>query len=297
MTIYIFGKTPEQDRDKQYIKTLFENLCLFYEKIFVWSSLFESIKNLLPQTERIKTFSHKSDLKDYTGILLSLGGDGTMLDTVKFVIGTRIVVLGVNLAHLGFLTSAGREDITKLVYEIQKNNFTIEKRPVLEVEFPSKTKKKHFAVNEACFLSTNRGSIINLEVFVNDNYLSTYSADGIIVATPTGSTAYSMAAGGPIISPLSQCLCITPIAPHNLTFRPIIISDTSEICVRIPINNNKCEMLLDGYGVFKKNNTTVRMRKSPYFWNLVRLENQDFFKAIRDKLMWGTTPKYISENK
>ncbi|MDO5760530.1 MAG: NAD(+)/NADH kinase [Bacteroidota bacterium] len=293
MSIYIFGKTPEDNKDKQSIQLLFENLCLAYEEIFVWEPLFNSIKSLLPSSPKIRTFAHKSDLKDSNNILLSLGGDGTMLDTINFVIGTQIAVLGVNLGHLGFLTTAGREDISHLVSEIKKNNFTIEKRPILEVDYPSNEEKRRFAVNEACFISTNRGSVINLEVFVDDKYLSTYSADGIILATPTGSTAYSMAAGGPIISPQSQCLCLTPIAPHNLTFRPIIISDNSMVKVRIPKNNNDCEMLLDGYSIFKENNMEVVMKKSPYFWNLVRLENQDFFKAIRDKLMWGTTPKYL----
>lgn len=294
MSIYIFGKTPENEKDKKSIRLLFENLCLNYDEIVVWEPLFVAIKNFIPESPAIKTFYHKSDLKQDNNILLSLGGDGTMLDTVEFVIGTQIAVLGVNLGHLGFLTTAGREDIVNLVAEIKKNNFSIEKRPILEVKYPNQADERHFAVNEACFLSTNRGSIINIEVFVDDKYLSTYSADGVILATPTGSTAYSMAAGGPIISPLSQCLCLTPIAPHNLTLRPIIISDNSEVRVRISQIDNKCEMLLDGYSIFQKNNIEVLLKKSPYFWNLVRLENQDFFKAIRDKLMWGTTPKYLT---
>lgn len=293
MSIYIFGKTPENEKDKKSIRLLFENLCLTYKEIFVWEPLFVSIKNFLPENSVIKTFCRKSDLNRHNNILLSLGGDGTMLDTVEFVIGTQIAVLGVNLGHLGFLTTAGREDIAHLVNEIQNNNFSIEKRPILEVKYPNQVEERHFAVNEACFLSTNRGSIINIEVFVDDKYLSTYSADGIILATPTGSTAYSMAAGGPIISPTSQCLCLTPIAPHNLTLRPIIISDNSQVKVRIAQTDNKCEMLLDGYSIFQKNNIEVVLKKSPYVWNLVRLENQDFFKAIRDKLMWGTTPKYL----
>lgn len=296
MTISIFGKVPEKHKDRELIGILFENLLLIYDRILVWQPLFEAIKDLISDNSKITLFSQKNDLKNYDGILLSLGGDGTMLDTVDFVIGNKAAVLGVNLGHLGFLTSAGREDIQNLCNELQKNNFTIEKRLILETDFSCFDREKHFAVNEACFLSTNRGSIIDLEVFINGKYLTTYSGDGIIVATPTGSTAYSMSAGGPIISPESQCLCLTPIAPHNLTFRPIIISDNDEIRVHIPQNDNACKVLIDGYSILEANQGGIRINKSTYDWNLVRLENQDFFQAIRDKLMWGTTPKYLSEN-
>lgn len=296
MTICIFGKEPEGKRDRELIGILFENLSKIYEAIFVWQPLFEVVKDLIKDTSKIRLFSQPDDLKNYDGILLSLGGDGTMLDTVDFVIGSKTAVLGVNLGHLGFLTSAGRDDIQTICNELQKNNFTIERRPILEVDFSSLGQKTHFVVNEACFLSTNRGSIIDLEVFVNDKYLTTYSGDGIIIATPTGSTAYSMSAGGPIISPESQCLCITPIAPHNLTFRPIVIADNTEIRVHIPQNEDPCKVLVDGYSILEAKKGDIIIRKSIYNWNLVRLENQDFFKAIRDKLMWGTTPKYLAQN-
>lgn len=297
MVIAIFGKVPEKHKDRELIGVLFKNLLRIYDKIFVWQALYEAIKDLLDNNDKICLFSQKEDLKDYDGVLLSLGGDGTMLDTVDFVMGTKTAVLGLNLGHLGFLTSAGREDIQNLCSELQKNNFSIEKRPILEVDFSHFGREKHFAVNETCFLSTNRGSIIDLEVDIDDKYLTTYSGDGIIVATPTGSTAYSMSAGGPIISPKSRCLCLTPIAPHNLTFRPIIVSDDDEINIHIPKNEDPCKVVVDGYSILEANEGDVLIKKSPYDWNLVRLENQDFFQAIRDKLMWGTKPKYLEENR
>lgn len=295
-TISVFGKVPEQGEDKRLIGLLFEDLLKCYDEVFVWRSFYDSIEDLIEDKSKIEVFSCKEEIKDYKGILLSLGGDGTMLDTVNFVIGTQIAVLGVNLGHLGFLTTAGRQDMDYLVSQLQKDNYTTEDRTILEVSCSAEGKDKSFAVNEACFLSTNRGSIIDLEVFVENAYVSTYSADGLIVATSTGSTAYSMAAGGPIICPDSPCICLTPIAPHNLTFRPIIMSEDKTIRVHIPRTDNACKMLVDGYSIFEKNEGDVFIRKSAHSWHLARLENQDFFKAIRDKLMWGTMSKYMTDN-
>ena len=296
MTIAIYGKVPQNPQDRQLIKSLFEHLAEVYDKILVWQPFFDSVKDVLSVKSCIVTFNTKEEIKNSVKILLSLGGDGTMLDTVDYVIGTDIAVLGVNLGHLGFLTTAGREDIKNLVKEITCNDFTIEKRPILEAEYPAQITGRRFAVNEACFLSTNRGSIIDLEVFVNGKYVSTYSADGIIVATPTGSTAYSMSAGGPIITPESKCLCLTPVAPHNLTFRPVIISQSDVIKVRIPDTDNPCKMLLDGYSVFEQSKGEVEIRKSEYDWNLVRLGDQDFYSSLRNKLMWEQTPKFLTGN-
>ena len=257
---------------------------------------FESVKELLDEVSYIKTFTTKEELADSTDILLSLGGDGTMLDTLDFVLGTDIAVLGINLGHLGFLTTAGRDDIRNLVKEIADADFTIEKRQILSADFSFDCTGRRFAANEACFLSTNRGSIIDLEVFINDKYVSTFSGDGLLIATPTGSTAYSMSAGGPIITPESRCLCLTPVAPHNLTFRPVIISDTDIIKVRIPRTEDSCKMLMDGYAVFERTEGEIILKKAPYNWNLVRLVNQDFYFSIRNKLMWGQTPKHLSGN-
>ena len=296
MTISIYGKVPKNLQDRLLIKSLFDDLTATYGNILVWQPFFEAISELIEDKSKLKTFNSKEEIKDSSKILLSLGGDGTMLDTVDYVLGTDIAVLGINLGHLGFLTTAGRNDIKNIVKQTANGNFTIEKRRLLQAEYSFDCTGRRYAVNEACFLSTYRGSIIDLEVFVNDKYVSTFSGDGLLIATPTGSTAYSMSAGGPIITPESQCLCLTPIAPHNLTFRPVILSDDDVIKVKIPNSDNPCKMLMDGYSVFERSDEYVIIRKAPYDWNLVRLEDQDFFLAIRNKLMWGQTPKRLSGN-
>lgn len=296
MQLFVYGKVPQNPQDRDLIKLLFEDISHSYDEVFVWQPFYEAIKDSLLNTTYIKTFKQKQELQSSQGILLSLGGDGTMLDTLDYVLGTDIAVMGINLGHLGFLTTAGRGDISNLIKEIQNNNFTIEKRQILTSEFSFECTGRKFAANEACFLSTNRGAIIDLEVFINDKYVTTFSGDGLLIATPTGSTAYSMSAGGPIITPESRCLCLTPVAPHNLTLRPVIINDQDVIKVRIPNTESNCKMLMDGYAVFERNNGEVILRKAPYSWNLVRLQNQDFYFSIRNKLMWGQSPRTFNHN-
>ncbi len=287
MKISIFGKVPKSERDRQLIKILLDDLICKQESIQIWQPFFDSIVDIIQKKSCFQTFTTKDEIANTTDILLSLGGDGTMLDTLDFVLGTNIAVLGINLGHLGFLTSAGRDDIQNLVTQIFHKEFTIEKRQIIEAEFSFDCKGRKFGANEACFLSSNRGSIIDLEVFINDKYVSTFSGDGLLIATPTGSTAYSMSAGGPIITPESRCLCLTPVAPHNLTFRPVIISDEDIIKVKIPNIEEDCKMLMDGYVVFERNSGEIIIRKSAYCWSLVRLQGQDFYYSIRNKLMWG----------
>ncbi len=296
MQLFVYGKVPQNPQDRDLIKLLFEDISHSYDEVFVWQPFYEAIKDSLVNTTYIKTFKQKQELQSSQGILLSLGGDGTMLDTLDYVLGTDIAVMGINLGHLGFLTTAGREDISNLIKEIQNNNFTIEKRQILTSEFSFECTGRKFAANEACFLSTNRGAIIDLEVFINDKYVTTFSGDGLLIATPTGSTAYSMSAGGPIITPESRCFCLTPVAPHNLTLRPVIINDQDIIKVRIPNTESNCKMLMDGYAVFERNNGEIILRKAPYSWNLVRLQNQDFYFSIRNKLMWGQSPRSFNHN-
>ncbi len=296
MIISIYGKVPTNPQDKDLIVLLLEDLSAQGIDVLVWKPFYDAIKDLITHIKGIETFTKKSEIDKHSKILFSLGGDGTMLDTLDYVIGTDIAVIGINLGHLGFLTTAGRSDIKTIVKEIVAENYTIEKRPVLKPEYSFDCSGREFAFNEVCFLSTNRGSVVDLEVFINDKYASTFCGDGLIIATPTGSTAYSMSAGGPIITPDSRCLCVTPIAPHNLTFRPIIISDDDVVKVRIPDTEDPCKMLVDGYAIFDRTQGEITIRKSRYSWNLVRLKNQDFFFSIRNKLMWGQTPKFLTGN-
>ncbi|MBQ9312442.1 MAG: NAD(+)/NADH kinase [Bacteroidales bacterium] len=303
MKFAIFGKEPTKE-NIPFIQELFNQLTELKEPLLVWDKFFYWIKASLQQTDNIKLFSNEEDLKNNADILFSLGGDGTMLDTLSFVRNTDIAVLGINLGHLGFLTTAGKQEIGKVVRDIKLGNFSIERRNILEVGFESEKEFSHFAINELCVLSSYRGTIIDAEVFVNGKYLTRYSGDGILISTPTGSTAYSLSCNGPIITPDSCCLCITPVAPHNLTFRPIVISDKDTIRIHLPEDNeNDANIMVDGYIINEVDNGFVKVdediiiKKSDYEWKLVRLDNQDFFSALRNKLMWGTNIKDLKYGK
>ncbi len=297
MRIAVYGTFPSDKEDIDRVvllfKELLETFSLKDKDIVVWSEFYIRLKNYFKDLTDVELFTCRNNLINKCDILLSLGGDGTMLDTLDYVIGTDIVVLGVNLGHLGFLTSVGREDIKGLANELKNKNFTTESRQVIEISSKDNNTAniKRFGVNEACFLSSNRGNILDLEVFVDGEYLTTFSGDGVLIATPTGSTAYSLACNGPIIAPKAECFCITPVSPHNLTFRPIIIPSSQKITVRVPNSKNPCKMLMDGYTIFEDTRGEVTIQMAPYYWHLLRFEKQSFFQAIRKKLMWGTKPQ------
>ncbi|MCF0210992.1 MAG: NAD(+)/NADH kinase [Bacteroidales bacterium] len=296
MKFAVFGKEPTKD-NIPFIQELFSQLMELESTLLVWDKFYTWVKDYIAKSDNIALFSTAADLKGKADVLFSLGGDGTMLDTLAYVKGTDIAVLGINLGHLGFLTTAGKQEIGKVVRDVKLGNFSIERRSIVEVGFECEKTFNHFAINELCVLSSYRGTIIDVEVYINDKYLTRYSGDGLLISTPTGSTAYSLSCNGPIITPQSRCLCLTPVAPHNLTFRPMIISDSDIIKIHIPKDNEKpANIMVDGY-VMEANESDIIVKKSDYEWKLVRLDNQDFFSALRNKLMWGTYIKDIKDGK
>jgi NAD+ kinase len=204
-------------------------------------------------------------------------------------------VLGINLGHLGFLTSVGREDCDNLLEKLKHGLFKIEEHYLLKADWKDAT-KEHLAINEVCVRGLSPSELLETEVYVNGEYLSTYSSDGLIAATPTGSTAYSMSCGGPIISPQSKCICLTPISPHNLTHRPLIIPEDSEIEFRISHSKNQVSLHLDSQNYLLNPPARILIRKAEKKLKLVRMENNSFFSAIRNKLMWGTNLRNTNKN-
>ena len=204
-------------------------------------------------------------------------------------------VLGINLGHLGFLTSVGREDCDNLLEKLKRGLFKIEEHYLLKADWEGAT-KEHLAINEVCVRGLSPSELLETEVYVNGEYLSTYSSDGLISATPTGSTAYSMSCGGPIISPQSKCICLTPISPHNLTHRPLIIPEDSEIEFRISHSKNQVSLHLDSQNYLLNPPARILIRKAEKKLKLVRMENNSFFSAIRNKLMWGTNLRNTNKN-
>lgn len=228
-------------------------------------------------------YPERGTLPRQVSFLLSIGGDGTLLSSVHLVSEHGQPILGVNFGHLGFLTAAGKGECHTLAENLLEGNYTVERRTLLQLTHGSLSA---FALNE---VSLHRGSHLSLlasSLYVDNEYVATYVADGLIAATPTGSTAYSLSCGGPILTPNSHCFAVTPIAAHTLTLRPIIIPDTSQLRIETP-PGTLYSLGIDSRTVAADSSAPVVISKAPFTIPLLRLPNQSFFTAIREKLNWG----------
>ncbi len=287
MKIILFGKNFSEDFNDAIYK-IFEKLNKNKAEIFVYEPFFNFISENLYFTPRIsKLFNEIDELKTEIDVIFSIGGDGTFLECASLIKKRDIPIVGINSGRLGFLASISKIDIETALNRLFEKNFTIEKRTLLKAEIENKFVDFSYALNEITVLKKDNSSMINIEVFINDSYLNTYWADGLIVSTPTGSTAYSLSSGGPIILPGSKNFVITPIAPHTLTVRPIVVPD--EVTLKIKVNGRGQQFLLalDSRSDFIDYNTEIIISKAEYSINMVRLDNIDFFETIRKKLMWG----------
>lgn len=226
-------------------------------------------------------------LKDVE-MLLSLGGDGTLLDSVAMVGRAGIPVLGINLGRLGFLSSVPLEGTDAALEAIATGRYTLEERALLQVEgAEGLLGDRNFALNEVSLHKRDSSSMISVHATVGDQFLNTYWADGLIVATPTGSTAYSLSCGGPLLDPRCDSLVITPIAPHNLNVRPFVVPDRYPIRLVAEARGGKTLLNLDSRGVTLDAGTELTVARAPFAVQLVHLEGHDFMNTLRTKLMWG----------
>ena len=233
--------------------------------------------------------------QSHLDFLLSIGGDGTLLCAVQLLSLTSPVppsgslpsIVGINFGHLGFLTTAGKENLSTLVADLLETRFTVEERTLLQIQnSESRIQNSKFALNEVFVHRREEASLLRTQVFVDGDYVATYAGDGVIVATPTGSTAYSLSCGGPILTPTSRCFAITPISAHTLTLRPIIIPDTAHIT--LSLQGPEFSLGIDSHRHTLQGDTTIELSRAPFTVKLIRISSQNFFSAIRDKLMWGT---------
>ncbi len=227
------------------------------------------------------------DLPKKCDILIALGGDGTMLAAARLVGSAGTPILGVNLGKLGFLAEVSVDELEHVISDILKKKYTVQDRQVLEAT-AKKDGAKYYALNEIVVDKGASARVINLETYVNNDYLVTYSADGIIVNTPTGSTAYSLATGGPIVAPESNVLTINPIAPHTLTARPLIIPEGSIVRIVADSGGKSVHITADGQVEgFYDTPAEFVVRKAPYTIKLVKIMKRTFYDLLRTKLLWG----------
>jgi NAD+ kinase len=264
-------------------------------EIYIWHPFFGFLQkeNLIPQGIK-STFTSPYDLPEGLDFMICIGGDGTFLEAVSIVRDTPVPLAGINSGRLGFLTDIAPDSVENAIDSIFHGKYIIEQRSLLEVgiengAFPDFSG----ALNEVTIHKRDSASMINIHVWLDDLFLNKYWADGLIISTPTGSTAYSLSAGGPIIVPDANIFAITPIAPHNLTVRPIVVPDTRKIRLRVESRSSKFLVSLDHRSSVFDCETEITLRKSDYSIRLLRLSGNDFFSTLRGKLMWGADKRNL----
>ena len=232
-----------------------------------------------------RIFEGRDFAADY---VISMGGDGTLLKAAHYVGNKTIPIIGVNMGRLGFLADVSPAEIEEAVQEVYEGQFALEKHTVIQVEADGTPLETcPCALNDIAVLKRDNASMISIRTSVNGEYLATYQADGLIVSTPTGSTAYSLSNGGPIIVPQTGVLCLTPVAPHSLNIRPIVIGDDAEITLTVESRNHNFLIAVDGRSEKCEEGTRLTIRKAPYDIRIVKRINHRYFSTLREKMTWG----------
>lgn len=287
MTIAIFG-SPYPEHFSKYIQHLIKKLETEHINLIVEEDFSVFLKNNIRFNKEISTFNSYETLKNKADFLFSIGGDGTLLKAVTYVRETDVPILGINTGRLGFISSVSADQIDDAITDILKGNYKINERTLLELSTDKKLfKDKNFALNEVAVSKKDTSSMIRIDAFVDDEFLNTYWADGLVVSTPTGSTGYSLSCGGPIIMPGTNNIIITPNAPHNLNVRPIVIDDNSTIKLKVEDRDQLALVSLDSRSRAFDAETELIIRKADFKTKLVQPQNNSFTTTIRHKLMWG----------
>ena len=272
----------------KYIQHLIKKLEAEHVKIIVEEKFNTFLQKDIRFNKNIETFSSYEELTNNAEFLFSIGGDGTLLKAVTYVRDSSIPIMGINTGRLGFISSISAGKIDDAINDILKNNFTINERTLLKLETNNNLfKNKNFALNEVAVSKKDTSSMIRIDAYVDNEFLNTYWADGLVVSTPTGSTGYSLSCGGPIIMPGTNNIIITPNAPHNLNVRPIVIDDNSIIKLKVEDRDKLALISLDSRSRAFNSETELIIKVASFKIKLVQPQNNSFTSTIRNKLMWG----------
>ena len=294
MKIAIYGQSADKISKNIFLELLSisksKNIILLIEKKYNSILLH---KSEISHTHKL--FSTYEDLDSTVDLMITIGGDGTLLRSITFVRDLGIPIIGINTGRLGFLATLNQELLNVELKKILKGEFKIEERSLLEVRVNNNDDFSdfNFALNEVSVGRKNTTSMIEIKTTLNGEYLNTYWADGLIVSTPTGSTGYSLSCGGPIMTPSSQTFSITPIAPHNLNARPLVISDEIKIELSVEGREETHLLSLDSRINSLKNNVKIKIKKANYKIKLASFQNNSFYKTLRSKLLWGEDRRNI----
>lgn len=285
--IAIYGKSISENNLK-FLENLIDALnkelspeFFFHDSLKVYTSLVDKLK--------ISFFGDQDLVKNKIDLLISFGGDGTLLDTVTMIKDSNIPVLGINAGRLGFLANITQEDIILAVKALKNKDYKLDQRSLVQVKNKSLISNEisNFALNEINIHKKSSSSMLKIDAFLDNEFLNSYWADGLIVSTPTGSTAYSLSCGGPIITPGSNNFVITPVSPHNLNLRPMVVGD--DVVIRLRAESRESHFLLnmDSRSISLKNNEEIFISKANFSIKLIELPDHNFLKTIRNKLFWG----------
>jgi NAD+ kinase len=257
-------------------------------QLVFYKDFYNQLKDSFSFDETPAFFTSRLDLPIQTDMLISLGGDGTMLDTVSFIGDSNIPLIGINLGRLGFLAAISENEAADAIESLVRGSYTIEKRSLLHLESSMPIfEDAPFALNEFTIHRKDSSSMIKIHTYLNGEFLNTYWADGLIVATPTGSTGYSLSCGGPVVFPQTSSFVITPVAPHNLSTRPIIVPDDNVISFELEGRTDHFLCTLDSRTETIPTSIQLAVKKENFTISLIRPDEHNFLKTIRQKLYWG----------
>ncbi|WP_297515004.1 NAD kinase [Flavobacterium sp.] len=289
MRIAIFGQYYQNDT-----RPIIRDIFLFLNENQVDLVIEADFLKILYEQELLKktykTFSSYEDLKSGFDLMISIGGDGTILRAATFVRDLGIPILGINAGRLGFLAKVQKENINAFLQLVLEKHYTISERTLLALQITpdeGQIPALNFAMNEVTVSRKDTTSMITIETHLDNEYLTSYWADGLIVATPTGTTGYSLSCGGPVLTPNANCWVITPIAPHNLNARPLVIPDHTTIRLRVSGREDQFLVSLDSRLITLTKDHVLTIRKNDFCIKMVEIQEESFLKTLRNKLLWG----------
>jgi NAD+ kinase len=285
--IAIYGREFKEKYDND-IRDLFVKLTQKDFSLCIHEKFFQFLKSRSIISNDFPLFNSEATISGKVDIMMSIGGDGTLLDTLAFVKNSDVPIIGVNTGRLGFLSTISIGEIDEALEALLSGNYNIDKRNLLRLETGGNLfNNLNYALNELTVHKKDSASMMTIHAYLNGEFLNTYWADGLIVSTPTGSTAYSLSCGGPIIIPGSENFIITPIAPHNLNVRPIVLPSNKIITLKIEGRSKNYLVSLDSRTESIDPSLELTIRKEDFDVSLIRLKNQNFLSTLRNKLMWG----------
>ena len=287
MKVAIYSRMHEEEHHEQ-VQLFFNELQAHKIEPVVYASFHEQIRSTIQLPESCEVFSLSEELLDDIEFIISLGGDGTLLDTITLVRDKNIPIMGINFGRLGFLASIGRDDIVTAVKALVQRAFVIDKRTLIHLDADlALFGHVPYALNEFVVHKRDTAPMIKIHTYLNGEFLNTYWADGLIVATPTGSTGYSLSCNGPVVFPESGSFVITPVAPHNLNVRPIVVPDNNIISFEIESRTEQIICALDSRREIVNKNVSLAVKKESFHVNLLRLSENNFLQTLQNKLTWG----------